>query len=131
MIRLYPPGNRLFRLPICGGNWNNTSNACVFNVNLNNPQGLTPTATSGFPLRFTLICQNRSVQGLPAVQRDLKESISAPTVWKEKNGSTRAWVEPSLWRHTKQETPMEAASNESRKLPHIVKYKGAITQHED
>lgn len=45
--------------------------------------------------------------------RDLKESISAPTVWKEKNGSTRAWVEPSLWRHTKQETPMEAASNES------------------
>jgi hypothetical protein len=25
-------------LPICGGNWNNTSNAGVFNVNLNNPR---------------------------------------------------------------------------------------------
>ena len=23
-------------MPICGGNWNNTSNAGVFNVNLNN-----------------------------------------------------------------------------------------------
>nr|DAY91731.1 MAG TPA: TREPONEMA DENTICOLA VARIABLE PROTEIN 1 FUNCTION, PERIODONTAL DISEASE [Caudoviricetes sp.] len=26
------------RLPICGGSWNNTSNAGVFNVNLNNPR---------------------------------------------------------------------------------------------
>lgn len=25
-------------MPICGGNWNNTSNAGVFNVNLNNPR---------------------------------------------------------------------------------------------
>ena len=29
-------GNRLLRLPICGGNWNNAANAGVFNVNLNN-----------------------------------------------------------------------------------------------
>ena len=26
----------MLRLPICGGNWNNTSNAGVFNLNLNN-----------------------------------------------------------------------------------------------
>ena len=25
-------------MPICGGNWNNTANAGVFNVNLNNPR---------------------------------------------------------------------------------------------
>ncbi len=31
-------GDRLLRLPICGGSWNNTSNAGVFNVNLNNPR---------------------------------------------------------------------------------------------
>lgn len=29
-------GDRLSRLVICGGNWNNTGNAGVFNVNLNN-----------------------------------------------------------------------------------------------
>lgn len=29
-------GSGLKRLPICGGNWNNGSNAGVFNVNLNN-----------------------------------------------------------------------------------------------
>lgn len=29
-------GSGLKRLPICGGNWNNTSNAGVFYVNLNN-----------------------------------------------------------------------------------------------
>lgn len=32
-------GCRLSRLPNCGGNWNNTSNAGVFNVNLNNVRG--------------------------------------------------------------------------------------------
>lgn len=111
MIRLYPPGNRLFRLPICGGNWNNTSNAGVFNVNLNNPR---TNANGNIGFRSALLSYARTGQFKDCGSaRDLKESISAPTVWKEKNGSTRAWVEPSLWRHTKQETPMEAASNES------------------
>jgi hypothetical protein len=31
-------GNRIQRLPYCGGNWNNGANAGVFYVNLNNPR---------------------------------------------------------------------------------------------
>nr|DAQ13931.1 MAG TPA: Sulfatase modifying factor [Caudoviricetes sp.] len=31
-------GNRIQRLPLCGGRWNNGANAGVFNVNLNNPR---------------------------------------------------------------------------------------------
>ena len=74
--------------------------------------GLTPTAASVSAPLYSHMPEPVSSRTAGSA-RDLKESISAPTVWKEKNGSTRAWVEPSLWRHTKQETPMEAASSES------------------
>lgn len=59
MIRLYPPGNRLFRLPICGGNWNNTSNAGVFNVNLNNPR---TNANGNIGFRSALLSYARTGQ---------------------------------------------------------------------
>ena len=58
-------------MPICGGNWNNTSNAGVFNVNLNNPR---TNANGNIGFRSALL----------SYARNLKESISAPTVWKEK-----------------------------------------------
>lgn len=66
-------------MPICGGNWNNGSNAGVFNVNLNNPRS---NANSHIGFRSALLsyARIRIVHELPDSAREIKESTSAPTV---------------------------------------------------
>ena len=64
------------RLPICGGNWNNTSNAGVFNVNLNNERSNT---NDNIGFRSALPSYARS-SGDPRGTRQcegIKESYSA------------------------------------------------------
>lgn len=43
-------------MPICGGNWNNTGNAGVFYVNLNNPRS-NANDNIGFRSALPQICQ--------------------------------------------------------------------------
>ncbi|RHR70052.1 hypothetical protein DWW77_05460 [Ruminococcus sp. AF17-12] len=46
-------------MPICGGNWNNTSNAGVFNVYLNNPR---TSANGNIGFRSALLSYARTGQ---------------------------------------------------------------------
>lgn len=63
-------GNRLLRLPIAGGNWNNGANAGVFYLNLNNLRS-NSNSNIGFRSALPLQCQisRRSKDVLP-VQGD-------------------------------------------------------------
>ena len=55
-------GNRMLRLPICGGNYNNTSNAGVFYVNLNNLRSNT-NGNIGFRSALPRDCQKLQAHG--------------------------------------------------------------------
>ena len=62
-------GNRLLRLPIAGGNWNNGANAGVFNLNLNNPRS-NSNSNIGFRSALPSYCQiNRRFKDVLSAQR--------------------------------------------------------------
>ena len=72
-------------MPICGGNWNNTGNAGVFNVNLNNTR-----ANSNSNIGFRSALPSMSESGRLRTSRQyegIKESASTPAVGQEKNGT--------------------------------------------
>lgn len=57
-------------MPICGGNWNNTANAGVFNVNLNNPRSIS-NSNVGFRSALLSYARTGRITVLPAV-REIK-----------------------------------------------------------
>lgn len=72
-------------MPICGGNWNNTGNAGVFYVNLNNTR-----SNSNSNIGFRSALPSMSEPGRLRTSRQyegIKESASAPDVRQEKNGT--------------------------------------------
>jgi hypothetical protein len=70
-------GNRLLRLPIAGGNWNNGSNAGVFYLNLNNPRS-NSNSNIGFRSALPSLSDLQEVYGCPAGTEGIKESVSTP-----------------------------------------------------
>ena len=90
----------LLRLPICGGSWNNTSNAGVFNVNLNNPRS---NSNSNIGFRSALLSYARGgmFKDLPTVREDKGVYFrSGPDMEGEKDHIPERWVWPSPGRHT-------------------------------
>ncbi|MDO4305768.1 MAG: hypothetical protein Q4C77_02960 [Eubacteriales bacterium] len=72
-------------MPICGGNWNNTSNAGVFYVNLNNTR---TNSNSNIGFRSALPSYARTGMFTNYRQCEgIKESASAPAFGQEKNGT--------------------------------------------
>nr|DAH88741.1 MAG TPA: TREPONEMA DENTICOLA VARIABLE PROTEIN 1 FUNCTION, PERIODONTAL DISEASE [Caudoviricetes sp.] len=55
-------------MPICGGNWNNGSNAGVFNVNLNNPRSIS-NSNVGFRSALPSNVRSSTLMGVVPVQR--------------------------------------------------------------
>lgn len=67
--RLVCFGNRIQRLPLCGGRWNNGANAGVFNVNLNNPRSIS-NSNVGFRSALLSYARGGKFKDLPTVRED-------------------------------------------------------------
>ena len=82
-------GSGLKRLPICGGNWNNGSNAGVFNVNLNNTR-----TNSNSNIGFRSALPSYAGIGTPTGYRQcegIKELTSAPVECRRKTEPCRRY----------------------------------------
>lgn len=110
-------------MPICGGNWNNTSNAGVFYVNLNNPRS---NSNTNIGFRSALPSYARIGNSKDYRQCEgIKEPVSTPAEKQEKNGAM-------LMAFADVASVVKAASTYEKTAKHneIMKNRGKINENQ-
>ena len=118
------------RLPLCGGRWNNGSNAGVFNVNLNNPRS---NSNSNVGFRSALPSWSDVINPRVYIQyRRVKDAVSVAIA--KKNYSAQAEsidIEKSAVLYRKLICRLEMFFQISVPLKHCYKQKGTSEKGED